>query len=94
MKVKVEIDTQTFIRFWLVVIGFALAAFAIYSARTALVILGTALFLAIALNAPVSYLAKYLPGRSRVGGSRKVADAIAGSFALPTSRAECKSVRR
>jgi len=83
MKVKVEIDTQTFIRFWLVVIGFALAAFAIYSARSALVILGTALFLAIALNAPVSYLAKYLPGRSRVGGTAiafVVVVALIGSF--------------
>lgn len=69
MKVKIEIDTRTFVRFWLVVIGFAFAILAIYSARTALVILGVAFFLALALNAPVSYLAKYLPGRSRVGGT-------------------------
>ena len=83
MKVKVEIDTQTFIRFWLVVIGFALAALAIYSARSALLILGTAMFLAIALNAPVSYLAKYLPGRSRVGGTAiafVVVVALIGAF--------------
>jgi len=39
---------------------------AVYSARTALIILGTALFLALALNTPVSRLAKVLPGRSRV----------------------------
>jgi predicted PurR-regulated permease PerM len=69
MKMKIEIDTQTFIRFWMVVIGFAVLAFALYSARTALVMIGAALFLAVALNAPVSWVAKYLPGKSRVGGT-------------------------
>lgn len=66
MKVRIEIDTRTFVRFWLVVIGFAFAILAIYSARTALIILGAALFLALALNKPVTFLAKYLPGKSRV----------------------------
>lgn len=65
MKVRIEIDTKTFVRFWLVVIGFAAAILALYSARTALIILSTALFLALALNGPVSRLARYLPDRSR-----------------------------
>ncbi len=65
MKVRIEIDTKTFVRFWLVVIGFAGVILALYSARTALIILGTSLFLALALNGPVSRLAKYLPDRSR-----------------------------
>lgn len=69
MKVRIDIDTRTFVRFWLVVIGFAFAILAIYSARQALILLGTALFLALALNTPVSYLAKHLPGKSRVGGT-------------------------
>lgn len=69
MKVRVDIDTKTFVRFWLVVIGFGLAMFAIYSARVALIIIGTALFLALALNTPVSRLARVLPGRSRVLGT-------------------------
>jgi len=69
MKVKIEIDTKTFVRFWLVVIGFGLAGFTIYSARTGLVILGTALFLALALNRPVARLAKLIPGKSRLGGT-------------------------
>lgn len=69
MKVRIEIDTKTFVRFWLVVIGFAFAILAIYSARTALIILGIAFFLALALNAPVTKLAKHLPGKSRVGGT-------------------------
>jgi predicted PurR-regulated permease PerM len=66
MKVRIEIDTKTFVRFWLVVIGFAFAILAIYSARTALIMLGAALFLALALNKPVTFLAKHLPGKSRV----------------------------
>lgn len=69
MKVKLEIDTRTFVRFWLVVIGFVLAAFAIYSAQAALMIVGAAFFLALVLNPPVSRIAKILPGRSRVAGT-------------------------
>lgn len=69
MKVKIEIDTKTFVRFWLVVIGFAFVIMAIYDARDALIILGSAFFLALALNAPVSYLASHLPGKSRVWGT-------------------------
>ena len=65
MKVRIEIDTKTFVRFWLVVIGFGIGILALYSARTALVIIGTAFFLALALNGPVSRLARHLPDRSR-----------------------------
>lgn len=69
MKVRIEIDTKTFVRFWLVVIGFAFAILAIYSALSALVIIGAAFFLSLALNKPVSWLAGYMPGKSRVGGT-------------------------
>lgn len=69
MKTRIEIDTKTFVRFWLVVIGFAFAILAVYSARSALILIGIACFLALALNAPVSYLARYLPGESRVAGT-------------------------
>lgn len=69
MNVRIQIDTRTFVRFWLVVIGFALVAFAIYSARTALLIVGISAFLAIALSPPVNYLAKILPSKSRVLGT-------------------------
>lgn len=69
MKMKIDIDTKTFVRFWLVVIGLAFVIMAIYDARGALILLGAAFFLALALNAPVSYLARHLPGKSRVGGT-------------------------
>jgi predicted PurR-regulated permease PerM len=65
MKVRIEIDTKTFVRFWLVVVGFFFAIVALYSARAALLILGIAAFLALALNGPVSRLARRLPDRSR-----------------------------
>jgi len=66
MNVRIEIDTRTFVRFWLVVIGFGLVALAIYSARTALLIVGAAAFFAIILSPPVNRLAKILPSKSRL----------------------------
>ncbi len=69
MKVRIEIETRTFVRFWLVVIGFVLALGAIYLARESLIAVGIAAFLAIALNPPVSKLAKSLPGNSRIGAT-------------------------
>jgi predicted PurR-regulated permease PerM len=69
MKTRIEIDTRTFVRFWLVVIGFVLALGLIYMARDALITIGIALFLALALNLPVSYIAQKLPGRSRAGAT-------------------------
>lgn len=69
MKVRIEIDTKTFVRFWLVVIGFGLAGLMIYSARQALVILGASLFLAMALSYPVHRLANLFPGKSRLAGT-------------------------
>jgi predicted PurR-regulated permease PerM len=69
MKTRIDIDTHVFVRFWLVVLGLVLVALAIYSARVALLILGISLFLALALNIPVSKIARRLPGKSRVGAT-------------------------
>lgn len=69
MKVRIDIDTSTFVRFWLVVIGFALALLFIWISRSALITILIALFLALALNPPVSCLASIMPGRSRVGAT-------------------------
>ncbi|USN96142.1 MAG: AI-2E family transporter [Candidatus Nomurabacteria bacterium] len=69
MKVRIEIETKTFVRFWLVIAAFLLVVEAIIIARQALIILGTAFFLALALNRPVTALANKLPGKSRVGGT-------------------------
>lgn len=69
MKTKIDIDTRTFVRFWLVIFGIALAAFLLYKAQVGLIILGVSLFLALALNAPVSLISKKLPGKSRVAAT-------------------------
>jgi predicted PurR-regulated permease PerM len=69
MKTKIDIDTRTFVRFWLVVFGIGLVAFLLYKAHVALIILGVSMFLALALNGPVSWIARKLPGRSRVGAT-------------------------
>lgn len=69
MKVKVDIDTKVFIRFVLVFLGFGLALLAIYKSRGALMLLAISLFLALALNPPVSKIAKQLPSNSRVGAT-------------------------
>lgn len=68
-RTRIDIDTRTFIRFWLVIIGFVVAAFVIFLAQHALLILAISLFLALALNVPVTRLAKRLPGKSRVGAT-------------------------
>lgn len=69
MKTKIDIDTRTFVRFWLVVFGIGLAAFLLYKAQTALIIIGVSMFLALALNGPVAFISRKLPGRSRVGAT-------------------------
>lgn len=69
MKTRIDIDTRTFVRFWLVVIGFGAVIYAILAASTALLILGISLFLALALSVPVAKLSKFLPGKSRVGAT-------------------------
>ena len=69
MTTKIDIDTRTFVRFWLVIFAIALIAFLLFKAQTALIILGVSLFLALALNGPVSRISRRLPGRSRVGAT-------------------------
>lgn len=62
---KIEVETKTFIRFWLVILGFAAAGFILYKAMTGLFILGAALFLAIAISPLVNKLANIIPGEGR-----------------------------
>jgi predicted PurR-regulated permease PerM len=69
MSTKIDIDTRTFVRFWLVIFGIALVALLLYKAQIALIILGVSMFLALALNGPVSRISRRLPGRSRVGAT-------------------------
>ncbi len=69
MAHNIDIDTKTFVRFWLVILGFVVAALLLWKAQTGLLIVGISLFLALALNQPVAMISKKLPGRSRVGAA-------------------------
>lgn len=69
MKVKIQIETQTFVRFWLVVIAFGLAGLVIVKAQEPLTLVLISFFLAMALNTPVRYIAQHLPGKSRLGAT-------------------------
>jgi len=71
MKVKIDVDTRTFIRFGIVILSFVVGIFVIYHVSSALITIGIALFLALALNPPVSWIASRLPGKSesRVGAT-------------------------
>lgn len=65
----IDIPVSTFVKFWLVMVGFLATVVILYLVRNAIVILGIAAFLAIALNPPVTAIGKLLPGKSRVGAT-------------------------
>jgi predicted PurR-regulated permease PerM len=73
-QVEVTISVKTYVKVaLLVVVTIALIA-AFRKATHALLLLFTAFFLALALNAPVSWVAKHLPGKRR--GSRSLATSL------------------
>lgn len=50
MTKKIDVDTRTFIRFWLVLLGFVLLGALVYRALAGIIIIGIAAFLAIAMR--------------------------------------------
>jgi len=71
-SMKIEIETRTILRVMVVAFGFWLGLIAIYKLRSVLALLIISFFLALALNPPVSYLSRRIPG-----GSRALATGIA-----------------
>jgi len=69
MKVNVDIGAKTFIKFGIVMLAFVVGVYLLILAKQPIMILGLSLFVALALNPPVSALAKRLPGRSRIGAT-------------------------
>lgn len=71
-------STKTLIRFWgmffVMLFGFLLLVKTLQIAASALVLIFTAFFLALALNAPVQWIARHLPGNRR--GDRGLATMI------------------
>ena len=60
MSKTVEVDTKTFVRFWLVIALLALAVTLVSQAATGLIIVGIAFFLAIAVRPLVAKVEKVI----------------------------------
>lgn len=73
-KLELTITTQTFVRVLLLIIGTMLLLGALGKATHALTLIFIAFFLALALNAPVHWIAEHLPGKRR--GSRSLATSV------------------
>lgn len=71
MRVHIDIDTSTFVRFGLVALGFVLGFVVLYHLQGPLTMLAISIFLALALNTPVNWIARHLPGskQSRFAGT-------------------------
>lgn len=61
---KIDVDTKTFVRFWLVIAAIALIAMFIYQARIGLLLVGISIFLAVAIS-PLTKRVKRLFGRKK-----------------------------
>ena len=77
-SLEVTVSNRTILRVILFVVVFFIGLKAIQHASHALVLIFTAFFLALALNAPVHWIATHMPGKKR--GNRNIATAI--SFLL------------
>jgi len=62
---KVQIDTKTFVRFWLVIIGFIMLGWFLYKASFGLSIVFAALFFALAINPLVRKIANIFKSKGR-----------------------------
>lgn len=75
MKVTISVSNQTVLRVGLLILFMVIGYAAFKKASGALTLLFVSFFLAIALNAPVHWLAQRLPGKRR--GNRTVATGLA-----------------
>lgn len=83
MKLKVDIDTNTFVRFFAIGAAFFVTAMLLTRLSTPLTIIFVSFFLAIALTPPVNKLIGLLPGHSRIGAaalSYLIVIAVLGGF--------------
>jgi predicted PurR-regulated permease PerM len=73
-EVSFTISTPTVLKVIAMIVGTIILLAALHRAAHALLLVFTAIFLALALNAPVSWVARHLPGRTR--GSRALGTTI------------------
>lgn len=74
LKVEIVISSRTVVRVMLVVVATIIALAALGKLSHALILISTAFFLSLALNAPVHWIGEHLPGKRK--GSRSVATSI------------------
>lgn len=72
MSKTIDVDTKTFVRFWLVILGFGIAGLLIWKAWASLVIIGIALFLTIAIR-PLAQKINHLTKRDHAVSSSIIA---------------------
>lgn len=72
MSKTIDVDTRTFVRFWLVILGFGLVALFVWKALEALVIIGIAMFLAIAIR-PLAQRINHLTKKDHAASSSIIA---------------------
>ena len=65
MSTRIEIDTKTFIRFWLVIVGFFMLLSLVWQAKTGLILVFISLFLALAMNPLINRFDQLIPGKNR-----------------------------
>lgn len=58
MAKKIEVSTETFVRFWLVIVAFLVVMAFVQAAGAALLVVGAAVFLAVAINPLVNMINK------------------------------------
>lgn len=79
-EVAITVTTETFVRLALLTVATVILLLAIQKAQHALLLIFTAFFFALALNAPVYWLSRRLPGKRR--GNRTIATALSFLFVI------------
>lgn len=73
MSKTIQVDTKTFVRFWLVIAGLLILAAMLSRAKIGLLIVGAAIFLAVAIMPLMKKIDKLNRGKSRPGLSAGIA---------------------
>lgn len=76
MSKVIETDLKTFIKFWLVPLGIAIALFLIVEARVGLIIIGISIFLALALRPLVRLVNKFFVKHLKTGHEHQKLSAV------------------
>lgn len=74
-ELSLTISARTIVKILAVIVGAIILLAALQKAAHALLLIGTSIFLALALNAPVSWIARHIPGKKR--GSRVLGTTVA-----------------